>query len=311
VLRTAPLERVALVEVGSNALRLVLAGVDPGAGFTVLREERVQTRLGAGLPGRLPGPAMKLTLRAIHRFLRDARRQGDVRVVAVATAAVRDAPNASRFLDTLRRREGVGLEVLSAAEEARLGALAAIATVPLRDGVVLDLGGGSLQLAAVDAGAVRRTVSLPLGAVRTTHAFFRHDPPTAAEVARLRAVVRAHVDAIRAVTAGRATLVGLGGTIRALCRIHLASDGTRGASLRGLQLRRREVTAIRARLDRMSPRRRRRVRGLKAERADIIVAGAVVVEEVMALAGHDVLTISEHGVRHGLLLRETFERAPA
>ena len=104
-------------------------------------------------------------------------------------------------------------------------------------------------------------------------------------------------------------LIGLGGSLRALGRIFLRSVDRRAASLRGLRLRRAQVTALRARLEPLSVRQRRRIRGLKAERADNILAGAVVIEELMALGGYEILTVCDEGVRHGLLIQETFRRA--
>src|SRR5215468_5107434 len=153
-------ELVALLDFGSNAVRFVLARVKPGVGFRVLRQERTQTRLGGGRPGTLPTAAVDDTLRAVRRFLREVRRYQDkageprpLKFIAVATAAVRDADNRERLLGPLRRDEGIEVRVLSGPEEARLGASAAIADLPRRfDGMVADLGGGSLQLSTVRGG---------------------------------------------------------------------------------------------------------------------------------------------------------------
>src|SRR5215467_355815 len=119
-------ELLALLDLGSNATRFFLARVTPGVGFRILRDERVQTRLGGGRPGTLPRDAIDLTLRAVHRFLGGVTGGGNgngrPRVLAVATAAVRDADNRDRLLEALRRREGIDVRVLSGQEEGRLGA---------------------------------------------------------------------------------------------------------------------------------------------------------------------------------------------
>ena len=130
-------ELLALVDLGSNAARFVVARIDPGVGFRVVRAERVQTRLGAGPRGRLPLDAVDRTLRSVHRFLHGLGNGGPgnggrPRVVAVATAAVRDAPNRDRLLEPLRRGEGVKVEILSGAQEAQLGALAAMRSLKFR-----------------------------------------------------------------------------------------------------------------------------------------------------------------------------------
>jgi exopolyphosphatase/guanosine-5'-triphosphate,3'-diphosphate pyrophosphatase len=301
-------EQLVVLDLGSNAVRLILATVTPGVDFRVLRQERVQTRLAGDRRGLLPRAGVERTLRAVSRFLAEVREDSCPRVLAVATAAIRDAPNADRLLGALRRDEGVNVRVLSGPEEARLGAAAVLWRRPLDRGAIVDLGGGSLQVTRVRAGCIARVGSVPLGAVRTTLRFLRHDPARASEIEALRRETRDRLLGVLPRAEAGDPLIGLGGSLRALGRMFLKSAG-RDDSLGGLRLRRGEVTALRARLEPLSVRQRRRVRGLKAERADVILAGAVVIEEVMALGGYEVLTVSAEGVRHGLLIRETFRRA--
>jgi len=302
-------ERLAVLDLGSNAVRLILARITPGVEFRVLRQERVQTRLGSDRRGRLPRVAVEQTLQAVRSFLAEVRTESAPRVVAVATAAVRDAPNADRLLGALRRETGVAVRVLSGSEEARLGAVAVLSSVPVDRGAIVDLGGGSLQVTRVRAGRIARVASVPLGALRTTLRFLKHDPPRASEIQALRRETRDRLFGVLPRAEDGDMLIGLGGSLRALGRIFRRAKDRRGASLRGLRLRREEVAALRARLQPLSVRQRRRIRGLKAERADIILAGAVVIEELMALGGYEVLTVCAHGVRHGLLIQETFRRA--
>jgi len=302
-------ERVAVLDVGSNAVRLVLARVTPGVEFRVLRQDRVQTRLAGHRPGLLPRAAVDQTIRAVRRFLADVRRPSAPRVLAVATAAVRDAPNAERLLGALRSELGVDVRVLSGPEEARLGATAVLWSRPFSRGTIVDLGGGSLQVTRVRGGRIARVASVPLGAVRTSLRFLKHDPPKAREIRALRRETRDRLLGVLPRAEAGDALIGIGGSIRALGRILLRSVNLRGASLRGLKLRLEHVTAVRARLEPLSARQRRRVRGLKAERADVILAGVVVIEELMTLGGYEVLTVAGEGVRHGLLIEETFRRA--
>jgi exopolyphosphatase / guanosine-5'-triphosphate,3'-diphosphate pyrophosphatase len=300
-------ERVAVVDVGSNAVRLVLARVTPGVEFRVIRQERVQTRLAGHRAGRLPRAAVRQTLRAVRDFLAEVRTESGPRVLAIATAAVRDAPNADRLLVPLRRETGVEVHVLSGAEEARLGAAAALWGQSVDRGAVVDLGGGSLQIARIRAGRIARVSSVPLGAVRTTLRFLRHDPPRAREIQALRRETRDRLLGILPRAQAGDALIGLGGSLRALGRIYVGANGRRSGR-RQLRLRRDDVTAVRARLEPLTERQRRRVPGLRAERADVILAGAVVIEELMTLGGYEAVTLSAHGVRHGVLLRETFNR---
>lgn len=312
MLRDVDSQRIAVLDLGSNASRFVLARLMPGVGFEVLRKDRVQTRLGEGPAGRLPRPAVRATLDAVRRFLAHLDGEESTRVVAVATAAVRDAANREALLGPLREREGIAVRVLSGIEEARLGAEAALRSFSIEDGVVADLGGGSLQLTQVRAGRIDRIASLPLGAIRLTQRFLATDPPSERERGALRDEVRRLLRPALSPAGSAHRLVFLGGTVRALARIHLASQvGDR--SRHGLRLRLGDVEAIRARLERLPAALRGRVRGLKAERADTIVAGALVIEEVLALLGPKAsLTVCTGGVRDGLLWSEVLrERARA
>jgi len=302
-------ERLAVLDLGSNAVRLILATVTPGVDFRVLRQERVQTRLAGHRRGLLPGAGVEQTLKAVSRFLAEVRQGSSPRVLAVATAAIRNAPNADRLLASLRRDEGVKVRVLSGLEEARLGAAAVLWRRPLDRGAIVDLGGGSLQVTRVRAGRIVRVASVPLGAVRTTLRFLRHDPPRAREIQTLRRETRDRLLGVLPRAHPGDALIGLGGSLRALGRVFLKSIDRNGATPHWLRLRREEIAGLRARLEPLTVRQRRRVRGLKAERADVIVAGAVVIEELMTLGGYEILTVCDEGVRHGLLLQETFRGA--
>jgi len=300
-------ELVAVVDLGSTAVRLLLARIVRGAGYRVLVEERVSTRLGGGPPGRLPTAAIDDTLRAVHHFFARHTSKGQgPRIVAVATSAVRDATNRERLLGPLRRLEGIDVQVLSARDEARLGVDAALNRLRFKNGIVADLGGASLQLSRVRRRKVVSTASLPLGAVRATHRFLHHDPPRPREMRALRHEVRRQLDGAVWPAGRRDVLVALGGTVRTLASIHLRAHPGERKHRNGLLLWQSDVTAIRERLEGRSHRKHRKIRGLKAERADIILAGAIVIEEVMVFGGYLTLAVCSSGVRDGVLLRETF-----
>jgi exopolyphosphatase/guanosine-5'-triphosphate,3'-diphosphate pyrophosphatase len=313
---------VVLIDLGSTAARFLLARIVPDTGYHVLYQQRVPTRLGDGPPGKLRRAAVVDTARAVHRFLRHLRRRDGLvpdgespRIVAVATSAVRDAKNRERLLGALRRRDGVDVQVLSARQEARLGVEAALHGLPIRDGVVLDLGGSSLQVSRVRDGRIASIGSVPLGAVRLTRRFLAHDPPKPRELRALRAEIREQLAGALPPARRGEVAIGLGGTVRALASIHLAAAGgrrrkrARGArpERHGLRLQPSDITAIRERLEAVPRRKRRRIQGLKAERADIILAGVIAIEEAMTFGGYLTLVVCTRGVRDGLLLRETFD----
>jgi exopolyphosphatase / guanosine-5'-triphosphate,3'-diphosphate pyrophosphatase len=301
-----PAELVAVVDLGSTAVRLLVARVTPHTSYRVLAEERVPTRLGGGAPGTLPREAIEETLRTVHRFFAQYSPNGrGPRIVAVATSAVRDAENRERLLDPLRRDEGIDVQVLSARDEARLGVDAALESLSFNNGLVVDLGGASLQLSRVRRRKIVSMASLSLGSVRTTRRFVRHDPPTPPELRALRNEIRTQLRVGLPLAARGEIAVGLGGTVRTLAGIHLRahSDRTRR---HGLRLHQSDVTAVRERLEGLSQRKRRRIRSLKADRVDIILAGAIVIEELMVFGGYLTLTVCTRGIRDAILLRETF-----
>jgi len=300
-------ELVAVVDLGSTAVRFLLARINSNSGCQLLVEEREPTRLGGGPPGVLPREAIDETLRAVHRFFaRHSLNGRGPRVIAIATSAVREARNRERLLEPLRRKEGIEVQVLSARDEARLGVEAALDSLPFRDGVVADLGGASLQLSRVRARKVVSTATLPLGAVRTTSRFLRQNRPKPRALQALRSEIRAQLlDGLPTARRGE-IMVGLGGTVRTLASIHLRSHSGERKHRHGLRLYQSDVTAVRERLESLSRRKRRKIRGLRAERADIILAGAIVIEEAMVFGGYLTLVVCTRGVRDGILLRETF-----
>jgi len=303
-------ELLIFIDIGSNAVRCLLIELTPGNGFEVLRQERAQTRLGGGCGGLLPEASVADTVEVISSFFREIRKEvlngQPPRVLAVATAAVRDAKNRNILLDRLKKEVGVTVRILSGEEEARLGALATLERLAFRDGVVIDLGGGSLQISHIRAGGIHRAASVPLGAVRTTKRFFKNDPPTKREVLALREEVQKQVRLILPPVREGKTLVGLGGTVRTLASMQIATLAGERPSRQGFIVWRSDITRLREQLENLPVRERRRLPGLKEERVDIILAGAVVVEEVMALGNYGALTVCTDGVRHGLLLHEVY-----
>ena len=300
----------------------MLVRIVPGVAYRVVRDERARTRLGAGRDGLLAPEAVARSVDAAVGFLRAVRGWGSVDGLAIATAAVRDAANAGELLDQLRAEAEIDVEVLSAEEEARLGALAARASLQLREATVVDLGGCSLQISRLSDGEPVAVGSVPLGALRMTEGFLAHDPPTEAELAELRQAARALVsDLLPRRTRPDEPLVGIGGTARALARLRtwgplqappsppdarrVAMDRARSSSQRR-RVTREDLVALRIRLSGLPLADRGHFPGLKPSRADVIVAGAVVLEELLDLGDYPGLLVAEHGVRHGVLLRETF-----
>lgn len=308
---------IALVDIGSNAVRFVLARLDRRPGFEVLARDRVQTRLGASQSNALPEVAIEETLRASKRFLKQVRRDhGDVRVLAVATAATRDASNREALLGPLRELGVQDVRILGGAEEGRLGAEAALRALPISEGMVIDLGGGSLQVSRVRSSTLQPSTSVPLGVARLLRRFLVTDPPQPSELAALRSEVRTQLAPLLDQPLASGRLLVSGGTVNALARLALArreparalpsKNQTHGCTLTWSELR-----ALCAWLEPSSLQQRSSERGIEPERADVIGVCALVLEQVFALSGYSELTVSRTSVREGVLWYEAAAYASA
>jgi exopolyphosphatase/guanosine-5'-triphosphate,3'-diphosphate pyrophosphatase len=310
-----PEQGVAIIDLGSNSFRMVV--FDPADGDWVREAElSAAVRIGEGLAatGRLSEVAMARALRTIDAFteLRDAHGLDGHSVDAVATSAIRDAQNGGAFLEQVRLRTGLDVRVLSREQEARYGYLAAVNSTTLTDGCVLDLGGGSLQLVRVAGRLARESGSWRLGAVRMTERFLAGDGPAKrSQLKALQAHVSRKLERARWLRATGSRLVGLGGTVRnlAVAAGTAPEGGGRAAGLpadevQGYVIERGALDDLIARLAALAPAERSSVPGIKPARADIVLAGAVVIQAVMRTGGFGTLEVTGAGLREGIL----FER---
>ena len=299
--------RIAAIDIGSNSVRQIVADVTPDGGITVVDEMKAAPRLGAELDvtGVLGTTAMERAAQAVGRMATLARQLGATRIEAVATSAVRDASNGQQFVARVRQEAGLELRIIDGAGEARLSWLSALAHFDVGRGrtVVMDIGGGSLELALAADGVLDDLVSLPFGALRLTERYLRGGSgPKAVE--KLRKHVR---DALKNVLPRRdwrgAQVIGSGGTFTNLAGIHLARRGMFVArNVHATAVPREEVEHILDMLASMPADERGSVTGLNPERSDIIVAGIAVAAEVMARLEARDIHVSRYGIREGLLL---------
>jgi exopolyphosphatase/guanosine-5'-triphosphate,3'-diphosphate pyrophosphatase len=301
-------ERLAALDVGSNSIRLLVAEYDPAAGLNVIDEVKDQPRLARGLAesGRLDDEAIERAMQALGRMRSVCERRGVSRISAVATAAVREAENGPDFVRRVQAELGIPLRIIDAETEAALSwrSVAHHFRLSGARALVADIGGGSLELIGAVDGLVELTESLPLGAVRLTETHLTDPKEPRRAVEKLRAHVRRRLKrafAARKWTA--ATIIGSGGTFTSLGRM---AAGRRGLpipqTVHGVTVTAAEVEQLLEWLATRSPAQRRAVSGLNPERADIIVAGLVVVAELLDLAEARAVTVSAFGLREGLLL---------
>jgi exopolyphosphatase / guanosine-5'-triphosphate,3'-diphosphate pyrophosphatase len=299
-------QRIAAIDIGSNSVRQIVADVSPNGGIRVIDEMKAMPRLGQGVDqtGRLSETSMELAVSAITRMATLARQFGAERIEVVATSAVRDAGNGPEFSDRIALATGLPVRILSGEAEARLSFRSALAHFELGAGrtVVMDIGGGSLELVLAKEGVIERLASLPYGAIRLTEQFLQPEIRPRA-VRALRSEVRAGLRAAAPVKDWRgATVIGSGGTFTNLAGIVLSRHGLTNRSPHGARVSRVDLEHVLDWLQSLSSSERANVAGLNPQRADIIVAGLAVAAEVLARFDPRDLIVSGYGIREGILL---------
>jgi len=294
----------AAVDIGSNSVRLKIARLQAGR-LRPIREDREVTRLGEGVfrSGFLTPESMAETVKVLRRFHRATQQVATDSVRVVATSALRDARNSQAFLEWVRSATGWRVEIISGVEEARLIHLGLVSgpRVDRSPTLMMDLGGGSCELTVSQGGHIRDAVSLPLGAVRLTDEFLRHDPVRKGELKRLRGFVAREVNRIAArIAAARVTnVIATSGTAAALAAV--ATHLRRGGGRQRPAVSRTEMTRIAKRLARLPVAERRKIEGIGPRRAEIIVAGAMVYHELLDRLHLKGFRYSPLGLRDGTL----------
>jgi exopolyphosphatase/guanosine-5'-triphosphate,3'-diphosphate pyrophosphatase len=294
----------AAVDIGSNSVRLKIARLQAGR-LRALHEDREVTRLGEGVfgSGFLTPDSIAETVKVLRRFHRATQQIVTDSVRVVATSALRDARNAQAFLEWVRSATGWRVEIISGVEEARLIHLGLISSGRLDRSptLMMDLGGGSCELSVTQGGHIRDAVSLPLGAVRLTNEFLRHDPSRKGELKRLRGFVAREINRIidRIATARVKNVIATSGTAAALAAV--ASHLRHGTRSQRLMVSTAEMNRIAKRLARLPVAERRKIEGIGPRRAEIIVAGATVYQELLDRLRLKGFRYSPLGLRDGIL----------
>jgi exopolyphosphatase/guanosine-5'-triphosphate,3'-diphosphate pyrophosphatase len=306
--------KLATFDVGSNTVLMLAAEVDELRQPRILAELSRITRLGRGVDnnGRLDPDSSSLTLATLEEFAANAARLGVERISAAATAALRDAADGSEFIARVRQRTGIELQIIPGAEEAALSHLAVVRGLsidPLLPLLIVDIGGGSTELIRAEPGAELKLVSLQIGSVRLTERCIHSDPPSDADTASLRATIEAALDGL-GWHFRPARLVGIAGTVTTLCAVALGLRSYDSGVVHGHRLPRTEVDRVIGLLRSLPQVERLKLPGLPEGRADVLFAGATILEHVLERFGANEVTVSDQGVRWGLLWREIDRRYP-
>ncbi|MGF1535494.1 MAG: HD domain-containing protein [Elainellaceae cyanobacterium] len=305
---------LAAIDVGTNSIHLVVVQIQPELpSFHIIAKEKDTVRLGDRDPetGDLTPEAMARGLSALRRCRDLAMSMNAEEIIAVATSAVREAPNGQNFIRQVDQEIGLSLDLISGEEEARRIYLGVLSGMELgqQPHVVIDIGGGSTELVLGDGHEPRFLSSTKVGAVRLTREFIHHDPPSDGEITYLQAFIhgklersveelRRHVRPDEAVR-----VVGTSGTIQAVAAIHAYETlGAVPSTLNGYQVPFSDLKAIIKRLQNLKAGDRCGLPGMSPRRAEIIVAGAMVLQEAMALLKADSVVICERALREGVVV---------
>lgn len=307
-----PEQSVAVIDLGSNSFRMVVIE-QTGDSWERVDERSAAVRIGEGLAasGRLSEAAMARALRTLTEFaaLCHERGLGEHSIDAVATSAIREAENGQAFLEQVRARTGLDARILSREQEARYGYLAAVNSTTLTDGCVLDLGGGSMQLVRVAGRLARESGSWRLGAVRMTERFLAGEGPAKRSQRKaLLAHVARKLERAPWIELTGPRLVGLGGTIRNLASAAERAAGLPCEEVQGFVIERAALDELTERLASLPPAERSKVPGIKPARADIVLAGALVIRGVMRAGGFDTLEVTGAGLREGIFFERQLDR---
>jgi exopolyphosphatase/guanosine-5'-triphosphate,3'-diphosphate pyrophosphatase len=301
--------RLAAIDIGTNSIHMIVVELRADLSFQVIDREKEMVRLGAGgLDGRALTPeAMHASLQVLSKFRRLAESHSVDQVIAVATSATREAENGGDFLKAVTQQTGIRPRVISGTEEARLIHLAAVYGVGLPGdvAVVIDIGGGSVEVTRGTGSSVDLGRSFKLGVIRLTERFIKTDP---LERRDERKLVR-HVDEEigkyldQIARAGFDRVIGTSGTILSLGAVVAAADGkTPPTTLRNRRIPAKQLRRVRKDLVAIDLEERLRVPGLEPRRADLAVAGAILLDQIVRRLGANDITLCDMSLREGLVL---------
>jgi exopolyphosphatase/guanosine-5'-triphosphate,3'-diphosphate pyrophosphatase len=297
----------ATIDIGTNTTLLLVGRATSGGGVEVVAERAEITRLGRGIgtTGVLGSAGIGATLDVLRDYARIARQHGAT-IAAIGTEGLRRAKNARDFLDPAREILGRDVEVIDGEREAALTFRAVTESFPAEAGsgsvVVIDIGGGSTEIIVADRGQVRMRTSLPIGSVRLTERHVHSDPAREEEIAAVRQEIASALAPVAELSSAAHThLVGVAGTVTSLAAMAQSLASYDPARVHGFRLTRPALDAEIARLAQSSQPAREKLAGLDPRRADVILAGALILQAIAERAGVDAILVSDRGIRWGLL----------
>ena len=297
--------RKAIIDVGTNSIKFCLAEETGNGSYNVLKDANDIARLGEGLKetGLIGPEPLERNAQSVANFAAEAKAAGADEVVAVGTMALRTAKNAAAFIARVKELCGVELKVLSGEEEAQnsyVAVMSGISGAADADLVTMDTGGGSTEFVFGTAGKIVRKFSLNVGAVRFTEKYLSQMPVAPEKLAEAQTEIKKELSE-GGVSGPVKFLVGMGGTVTSMASVKHKMAKYDPDVIQGSKLTLDDINAQIADYAAKTLDQRREIVGLQPKRADVILAGACIVRAVMELTGVSELTVSDRGLRHGLM----------
>lgn len=296
--------RLAIIDLGTNSVRFDVHEIGEGKKKTLLHREKLMVRLGQGvfLTQKLDPTSFRRTYESFSRFSRIARELRVEKTIAIGTSALREAKDGDRLLQAIRKKTGIDVRVISGNEEARLIARGVLENEKRIKGSrvgLIDIGGGSTELSVCQGHELKSFISLPLGAARLQQVFLKKSPPSKDSIRALRQHIRNvfHSEKILSAWPAVSTLVGSSGTIRAIARLIRKGNSKK-------KIDRKALKALVDELSRKNDEELQQVPGLESRRADLILSGAILLDELVRLTGAKAVDVTEYSLRDGVLSEE-------
>lgn len=300
--------RVAAIDIGTNTILMLIADVDRNNSLRVIRDEHAIARLGEGVDDskRIAEKAVERALTILEQHRSIADREKVERIVACGTSALRDATNRDEVVELVRERVGINIEVISGEEEAELTYTGAVSVFIAADRqyefLVLDIGGGSTELTYGKGLSVKSRSSLDVGCVRLTERVLRSAPPTIEALHAAQSLIRDHISNIKKQPSAR--MIGVAGTLTTLAALDLNLKYFDPMKVGGHLLSLENVKSVFQKFSRMTVDEIAAFPQVLPGRADVLLAGVMILVEVMETLGANEITVSERGLRYGLAMRE-------
>ncbi|BDR59043.1 Ppx/GppA family phosphatase [Xylocopilactobacillus apicola] len=300
-------QKIAILDLGSNSIRTTITEYDSNGEFQVLarRQEMVRISQGMGQKQLLRPEAINRTLGVLAQFKAEYAKYQPLKIIAVATAAVRQARNQAVFLTQFEELMGFPLRVITGIEEAEYDYYGVISTLAPENGLILDTGGASTEIVLVKNAQMKERISLPFGAVNITENYLQGDPPTAASVFKACASLANTLNNLSWLkSAKNFPIIAIGGSNRTLAKIRKNELNQTELPIHGFHLNREVADDIIYQLLSKNESERQNIKGLAKDRSGIIIGGLIPLRLIMQIIDCEQIIFSQSGVREGILFQE-------